>query len=915
MRPSLKTRLMLTTALPAVLAVLAVGVYVALSRMAEIEQNTRTLHRLVLDSYSARLESVPAGDIEAYNDLVQKLLEEPDVRAVDLRATEGRWQLHAGPRMQPLPADASADADPGPHATGDTWRWRRRLDTLEPAQLRVEFSTSRHRIAVLQTLLVLLVFTITVALLALVPAMRLNQMLSGALERLRESMRHVRDGHFDTRVEERAPAELGELERVFNEMTSAMRHERAELQQNVDQATGDLRETLETLEVQNIELDMARKEALKASQVKSDFLANMSHEIRTPLNGIIGFTRLLLRSGLTPRQRDYMETIRKSSDSLLAIINDILDFSRLEAGKLSLERLPLNLYDLIEEVQTMLAPLSQERGLEQAALVYSDVPVHLIGDPLRLRQVLTNLVNNAIKFTDSGSVVIRAMVEDYRDERATLKVTVTDTGMGMSEERQRELFDAFTQLDPTATRRAGGTGLGLAISRRLVEEMGGEMGVDSTEGEGSTFWFTLTTEVEEGLPDRERFTAFQGQSVFMADPDDQARTALYYMLQTWGMEVISFSHHTELQQALARPKTEAPDFVVAGLAIGGEDDADVAELLARCEHRHERTIILPHQLDRLHDRLPPASERCRLLAKPATRVRLYDTMLELMDAGPTDGGGESREALPEPTIEQTRVMVVDDHPGNLRLTRVFLEELGAEVWPCTSGEQALTMLATHTPELIFMDIQMPDMDGLETTRTIREGSEPTASTPVIALTAHALSSERRALLDQGMDDYLTKPVTEEQLRHMVAKWTRGGTATKARNTEVRATASTETAATAEQPVLDPALARRRCGGRADLAAEMHQMLLDSLHEETPVLSELERAGERAQLLDNVHRIHGATRYCGTARLEEATGQLEEALKADADDGEIRRALDHLLREIERVQATDASGFGEGPTDT
>jgi two-component system sensor histidine kinase BarA len=437
--------------------------------------------------------------------------------------------------------------------------------------------------------------------------------------------------------------------------------------------------------------------------------------------------------------------------------------------------------------------------------------------------------------------------------------------------------------------------------------MGGEIGVDSAEGEGSTFWFTLTTEVEEGLPDGERFTAFQGQSAFMVEPNEQARTALYHMLRTWGMEVTTFTERADLQAALTDRNTLRPDFTILGLPVSGEDDPELPTLLARCEQEGERTIVLPHHLDRLNERLPQSSERCRLLSKPATRARLYDTMLELVE---TDAP-EPAAALPEPSIDRTRIMVVDDHPGNLRLTRVFLEELGAEVLPCTSGEEALARLEHESVDLIFMDIQMPDLDGLETTRRIREMPEPAASIPVVALTAHALSSERRALLDEGMVDYLTKPVSEEQLRHMVTKWARGRTAAAGPEPAAESTTDTESDTPDEQSVVDPELARRRCGGRAELAGEMHQMLLDSLHEETPALTELLKAGNRAQLLENVHRIHGATRYCGTPRLEAATGRVEEALKTDAAPDTLNREMELLLQEIDQVLAEDGSAVGNG----
>ena len=881
---SLHSRLMFMAILPALMAAVVVGGYSLVNRLMDVRDTNAQRQQLIADSFAARLESTSPDDTSQQQQLLRQLLEAQDVRAATLDFAGERTTLHAGPRLRPVIGLNKVNGRQR-LVTDTSWQLTRDIQPGEPAVLTVEFTRQGEYVSTLEGMITLILVMLVLMLLAMVPALRFSRQLTSPIGDMVTAVRRIRDGDPSMAIHTQAKGDLAELETALRQMVSALADAQTELQQNVDQATQDLRETLETIEIQNIELDMARKEALKASQIKSEFLANMSHEIRTPLNGILGFTKLLEKSSLSPRQQDYLSTIHKSADSLLAIINDILDFSKIEAGKLSLEHTPLNLHDLIEEVQTLLAPMAQERGLEQAAIIYSDVPVNLLGDPLRIRQVLTNLLSNAIKFTEQGSVVVRAMLEEDRGAEAIIKLTVTDTGNGLSQEAQKNLFRAFTQADQSARRQEGGTGLGLAISKRLVEGMGGEIGIESSEGQGSTFWFTLRAERDPKQRPSPHLEHFRGRTVTLVETDEYGRLGLYHMLSHWQMRINEYHSLDDLMDALDRGELVNSDFLIVGLPTH-PDKQTMQPMLDNLAALGQPLLALsnnPETVCRWFENYP----HCQVQGKPATRQRLFNALLAL--SGEQDNSGlntDSEERLDYPVS----VMVVDDHPGNLKLARVFLEELGATVTPCDSGQQALEAFRDQDFDLVFMDIQMPGMDGKTTTARMRELESPGRHTPIVALTAHALESERRELLDSGLDDYLSKPITEGQLRHTLEQWVME----KPRET---VSAPNDASEPVNDKVFDADLARRRAGGRQALADEMLKMLLESLGEDRPAISSAFDSDNQDTLLERVHKLHGATRYCGTPRLETAAKALEEALKTGAEREALAPMVSALCDEI------------------
>lgn len=907
----IKSRVLMLSLLPSSLLAVTLGSYFTWMQLTDLQAQLLQRGQLMTAQLAAiAAPALSAGDSALLKKIADEYLEQPDTRAVRLLDAQQQPLAHAGPRMlnrePPLPNQPVTL-----HSNRETSRFqlavtRQHLthssapeapdDHAPLGWVELELSHDGTLLHGYRSLLIsLLLVFVGLAATALLAA-RMSRGINQPLRKIKRAVDLLKEGHLQTRLEPLGSHELDQLGAGINRMAEALQNAQEELQHSVDQATEDVRQNLETIEIQNIELDMARKEALEASRIKSEFLANMSHEIRTPLNGIIGFTNLLQKSDLSPRQQDYLGTISQSADSLLGIINEILDFSKIEAGKLVLESIPFNLRDLLQDTLTLLAPAAHAKDLELLSLVYRDMPLSLVGDPMRLKQVLSNLISNAIKFTHEGSIIARAMLEDECDERVQLRISVQDTGVGLSEEDLRALFKAFSQADNSLSRQAGGTGLGLVISKRLIEQMGGEIGVASTPGEGSEFWISLSLPKAQDDDSEQPRPPLLGQPVAILESHELARQALQHQLEDCGLHVQAFSNLDSLLDAVAHQQHSSTPIQLAVLGITARE-LPPEQLIPRLwdlDRLACKSLVLCPTTEQalFHDSLPES--RSRLQAKPACTRKMQRTLSEL--CGPRSQNPTGRTAT---ASRAPRLLCVDDNPANLLLVQTLLNDLGAQVDAVDSGYAALDAVKQNSYDLIFMDVQMPGMDGRQTTEAIRqwETEQECAPMPIIALTAHALANEKRALLQNGLDDYLSKPISERQLAQVVLKWTGLPLG------EQQLPGNERRRSTLPASILDPAEGLQLAAGKADLAAEMLGMLLDSLPEDRQIIQQARANQAHDTLLERVHRLHGATRYCGVPQLRAACQHSETLLKQHSPAA--AAALDELDTAIAQLLAATA----------
>jgi two-component system sensor histidine kinase/response regulator len=717
---------------------------------------------------------------------------------------------------------------------------------------------------------------------------------------------------------------MGEFSTAFNSMTEQLQtsfHERKKTTDDLQNQIGEMDKARKAMLNLMEDLDVARQEADSAAQAKADFLANMSHEIRTPMNAIIGFSNLAMKTELDRKQRDYLSKIQQSGKHLLGIINDILDFSKIEAGKLSVEQTEFELEKVLENVSNLISEKTSAKGLELVFCVEKGTSNHLVGDPLRLGQILVNYANNAVKFTEQGEIVVSVKVVEETDHDGLFRFDVRDTGIGLTQEQIGKLFQSFQQADMSTSRKYGGTGLGLAISKKLANLMGGDVGVESELGLGSTFWFTArlgkgAARTKKYLPEPD----LRGRRILVVDDNEMSRMVLSEMLgsMTFIVKDVSSGRETLAEISASAEKGEPYDIVLLDWQMPEMDGIETARAIGGLSLN-----TLPHMIMvTAHGREEVFKEATLagledVLIKPVSSSTMFDTLVQVLG-----GKHEDRRAEEQPAatgienlaaIKESSILLVEDNEFNQQIACELLTDAGFKVDLAENGQRCIEMLDKHAYDIVLMDMQMPVMDGVTATREIRK-NESFKDLPIIAMTANVMEADIEKCREAGMWDHIGKPIDPDELFSKLLRWVKPRGAADVRETVVtplKETAREETRPPKQDdlpdiPGLDTSLGLKRVVGKKDFYLSMLRKYIDNQSEVPAQIRQSLDAGDYPTAERLAHTAKGVSGNIGATRVQELAAAVEKAIK----DGESPDVIEGLLGPFADAHARLITGLQE-----
>jgi two-component system, NarL family, sensor histidine kinase BarA len=736
--------------------------------------------------------------------------------------------------------------------------------------LSIDIDTRSMIIKRYQMIIVTIFITLFGLLLGLTIHYFLSKRIYVPISRLRRSMKQILRNEFETEIRVSSPGELGTIERGCAHLQAKYLNTIKDLNQHIEVATEDLQQSLELLEEKNIELSLEKKKAEEKSRQKSEFIANMSHEIRTPMNGVIGFTNVLLESKLDPLQLDYVKTIKSSAQDLLSIINDILDFSKIDAGKLHLDCIPLDIRACIDEVLALASPNALKKGIDLIPITDIQVPKTVLGDPFRIKQIISNLINNAVKFTDHGYVCIRTKIEQESEKDYTLSITISDTGIGISPEDQSKLFTAFNQADTSITRKYGGSGLGLVISKKLCEEMSGKISLTSELNKGSAF--TARIKVEKLLAyevEKNQAHKYSELKVLCFDDNPLHLEAMCNGLGFWGIESVQVNAFNKLEKTLVKH----PECTIAFINVNQGFEPQVAELIAKFDSTIfvlvSKWSISNYQVLGAHS----------FLFKPISIQKLHDVIESIKNKTQTDSSNnhELNTLRQQLRLRHPDILIAEDNPVNRMLLNSLLSE-HANVTTVEDGELAIAGSNDRKYDVILLDLQMPKLNGLESALRIRQNSTLNKHTPIVLISANSNDLSSIDLKKSGIDFCLQKPIDEKQLLiHLL-----------------------RIVDQSQHTAIDWELCVQKVSGNQALAEEFLTKFIEELQVNRQEFIQLMQDKNIKGIGEVAHKLHGACCFCGVPVLQKRVMQLEKLAEHSHNIDDLSSAFAEVIQSIDAV---------------